>query len=343
MYRFTNDYSEACHPRILKAIADCNLEGNFGYSTDPHCAHAADLIRQAVELPDAPVHFLVGGTQVNATAICAFLRPHQAIITTRLGHPCAHETGAIEATGHKVIPVPCENNGILDPFNVEACVLRHVDEHKVQPKLVYISSTTEMGDVYTGDMLRELRWICDKYGLYLYLDGARLASALAAGGATLPEIARYCDAFTIGGTKNGALFGEALVIPNREIALDFRYIMKQRGGMMAKGFLLGIQYETFFQDGLYQELGRHSTQLAVKLRDGMKALGVEFLAESPSNQQFPFLADSVLETLKPDFHWEVTCTYPEQKKTCIRLVTSWATQEEAVDAWLSALTAAMKH
>ena len=342
MYRFTNDYSEACHPKILKAIEACNLEGNFGYSTDPHCANAADLIRSACQAPDAPVHFLVGGTQVNLTAICAFLRPHQAVIATRLGHPCCHETGAIEATGHKVIAVPCEENGILEPLAIEACVLAHEDEHNVQPKLVYISNTTEMGDVYTGDMLRELRWICDKYGLYLYLDGARLASALACGGATLAETARYCDAFTIGGTKNGALFGEALVIPNQEIARDFRYILKQRGGLMAKGFLLGVQYETFFRDGLYEDLGRHSTALAVRLREGMKALGVPFLAESPSNQQFPILPNSVLLKLREDFHWEVIQTYPDQDKTCIRLVTSWATQPEAVEAWLKALGAALK-
>ena len=341
MYRFTNDYSEACHPRILQAIADVNLEGNFGYSMDPHCAHAADLIRSACEAPDSAVHFLVGGTQVNATAICAFLRPHQAVIATRLGHPCCHETGAVEATGHKVITVPCEENGIMDPAAIEACVLSHVDEHNVQPKLVYISSTTEMGDVYTENMLREIRWVCDRYGLYLYLDGARLASALACGGASLPALAKYCDAFTIGGTKNGALFGEALVITNPDIATDFRYILKQRGGMLAKGFLLGVQYETFFADGLYEELGRHSTDLAVRLRDGMKALGVRFLAESPSNQQFPILPDSALDQLREDFNWEVTCHYPDSRETCIRLVTSWATQDQAVDAWLKALEQAL--
>ena len=341
MYRFTNDYSEACHPRILQAIAEHNIEGNFGYSTDPHCAHAAQLIRDAIQAPDAAVHFLVGGTQVNATAICAFLRPHQAVIATRLGHPCGHETGAVEATGHKVIMVPCEDNGILDPQAVEDCVLRHTDEHNVQPRLVYISSTTEMGDVYTEDMLRELRAVCDKYHLYLYLDGARLASALACGGASLPALARYCHAFTLGGTKNGALFGEALVITEPAIAEDFRYIMKQRGGMMAKGFLLGIQYETFFADGLYEELGRWSTGLAVQLREGMKALGIPFIVDSPSNQQFPILPDRVLKKLEGDFHWEVTCRYPERQETCIRLVTSWATKQEAVDAWLCALKAAL--
>ena len=342
MYRFTNDYSEGCHPRILEAIGRANLEGNFGYSTDPHCAHAAELIAQACHAPEVPVHFLVGGTQVNATVICAALRPHQAIIATRLGHPCAHETGAVEATGHKVITVPCGPNGILDPIEIEKCMLRHVDEHNVQPKLVYISSTTEMGDVYTAEMLRELRWTCDKFGFYLYLDGARLASAMACGGATLPELYETCDAFTIGGTKNGALFGEALVIPNREIAQDFRYIMKQRGGMMAKGFLLGIQYETFFTDGLYEELGRHSTRLAQKLRDGMMAMGVRFLAESPSNQQFPILPNRALAMLKDRFHWEVTETYPDSHETCIRLVTSWAPREEAVDAWLTALGQALR-
>ena len=341
MYRFTNDYSEACHPRILKAIEEINTEGNFGYSTDPHCARAQQLIRSACQAPDASVHFVVGGTQVNLIAICAFLRPHQAVIATELGHPCGHETGAVEGTGHKVITVPCEKDAKLHPQEIEVCCAKHDSEHNVQPKLVYISSTTEMGALYTYEELKAISEVCRKHHLYLFLDGARLASALAAGGASLPQLAQLCDAFTIGGTKNGALFGEALVICNPALSEDFRYILKNRGGMLAKGFLLGIQFETFFEDGLYEQLGRYSTSLAIKLRDGMETLGVRFLSPSPSNQQFPILPDKVLQKLSGDFHWEVT-EKVDAENTCIRLVTSWATREEAVDAWLKALQEALE-
>ena len=337
MYRFTNDYSEGAHPRILEAITRINTEGNFGYSMDPHCGRACRLIKEAARAPHAEVHFLAGGTQVNLIAVCAFLRPHQAILATRLGHPCLHETGAIEATGHKVIMVPCGDDAKMTPEAILNCPDLNNNEHGVQPKLVYVSNTTEMGAVYTGKELQAIAAVCREKGLYLYLDGARLASAIAAGGASIEETAACCDAFTIGGTKNGALCGEALVICNPALQQDFRYILKQRGGMMAKGFLLGVQFETFFEDGLYYELGRHSTDLAIKLRNGMEALGISFLSPSPSNQQFPILPDKVLKQLEGDFHWEVIQKMDEES-TCIRLVTSWAGKEEAVDAWLKALS-----
>lgn len=340
MIRFTNDYSEGCHPDILAALAAANTEGNFGYGTDPHCARAAGLIRQAIGAPGADVHFLVGGTQVNATAICAFLRPHQAVLATELGHVCGHETGAVEATGHKCVPLPCGPDGKLRPEAIRAGVAAHPNEHNVQPKLVYISNTTETGGVYTAEELRALRAVCDELGLTLYLDGARLASALAAGGASLADCAAYCDAFTIGGTKNGALFGEALCILNEALKPDFRYILKQRGGMLAKGFLLGIQFEVLMQNGLYEQLGRRSTALALRLRDGMRALGVAFANDSPSNQQFPILPDAVLEKLAGEFHWEeMGRRGPDARE--IRLVTSWATPDEAVDAFLQALRTAL--
>ena len=340
MYRFTNDYSEGAHPKILEAIARINTEGNFGYSTDPHCARAVKLIQEAAKAPQAAVHFLAGGTQVNLISVCAFLRPHQAIIATRLGHPCLHETGAIEATGHKVIMVPCGNDAKMTPEAILNCPDLQNNEHGVQPKLVYISNTTEMGAVYTGEELKAIARVCSEKGLYLYLDGARLASAFAAGGASMEETAACCDAFTIGGTKNGALYGEALVICNPALQEDFRYILKQRGGMMAKGFLLGIQFETFFEDGLYEELGRHSTALAIQLREGMERLGLRFLSPSPSNQQFPIVPDAALKQLEGDFHWEVI-EKTDAENTCIRLVTSWATEEKAVVAWLQALEKAL--
>ena len=340
MYRFTNDYSECAHPAILKAISEANTEGNFGYSTDLHCDNARRLIREKIGRPEAAVHFIVGGTQVNTIAICAFLRPHQAVISTELGHVCGHETGAIEATGHKCVVVPCAPDAKMTPEVIRDACAAHPNEHNVQPKLVYISNTTEMGAIYTGADLKALRAVCNELGLYLYLDGARLASALAAGGASLKEIADCCDAFTIGGTKNGMLFGEALCIINPDLQPDFRYIIKQHGGLLAKGFLLGIQFETMMTNHLYEELGKWSTDLAVCLRDGMLALNVPFICESPSNQQFPILPNAVLEKLKTDFHWEVL-EQPDAEHTCIRLVTSWATQPEAVDAWLEALKQAL--
>lgn len=340
MYRFTNDYSEGAHPRILEALSRTNLEGNFGYSTDPHCAHARELIRAACCCPQADVHFLVGGTQANTVCISAFLRPHEAVIAADSGHVCVHETGAIEASGHKCIAMPAAPGGKLTPELVRAAVAAHPDEHMVKPRLVYVSNTTETGGVYTAAELRELRGVCAELGLLLYLDGARLGSALAAGGAPLAELGALCDAFYIGGTKNGALFGEAVCIVNPALKADFRYIMKQRGGMLAKGWLLGLQFEALFADGLYTELGEHANALALRLKAGLAALGVPFSAESCSNQQFPILPNAVLERLRPNFHWEEQGSAGEGR-TRIRLVTSWATREEAVSAFLLAVEQAL--
>ena len=341
MYRFTNDYSEGAHPSILKALADTNLEGNFGYGCDPHCEHAAALIREKIGRPDADVHFLVGGTQTNATCICAFLRPHEAAIAAHSGHICVHETGAVEATGHKCIAMPAAPGGKLTPELVRQAVAAHPDEHMVKPRLVYVSNTTEVGGVYTTAELEALRAVCDELGLLLYLDGARLASALACGGASFEDLGRLCDAFYIGGTKNGAIFGEAVCIMNPALKPDFRYILKQHGGMLAKGWLLGVQFEQLMAGGLYEELGEHSTRMARQLAEGLKGLGVEFLFESPSNQIFPILPDEVLAKLEGAFHWEVNAV-PAPGRTCVRLVCSWATEEEAVPAFLLAVEAALK-
>ena len=319
MYRFTNDYSEGAHPSILEAMTATNLEGNFGYGCDPHCEHAAALIRQKIGRPDADVHFFVGGTQTNATCICAFLRPHEAAIAAHSGHICVHETGAVEATGHKCIAMPAAPGGKLTPELVRQAVAAHPDEHMVKPRLVYVSNTTEVGGVYTTAELEALRAVCDELGLLLYLDGARLASALACGGASFEDLGRLCDAFYIGGTKNGAIFGEAVCIMNPALKPDFRYILKQHGGMLAKGWLLGVQFEQLMQRGLYEELGEHSTRMAQQLAEGLKGLGVEFLFESPSNQIFPILPDEVLAKLEGAFHWEVNATL-EGGRSCIRRV-----------------------
>ena len=341
MYRFTNDYSEGAHPSILEAMTATNLEGNFGYGCDPHCEHAAALIRQKIGRPDADVHFFVGGTQTNATCICAFLRPHEAAIAAHSGHICVHETGAVEATGHKCIAMPAAPGGKLTPDLVRQAVAAHPDEHMVKPRLVYVSNTTEVGGVYTTAELEALRAVCDELGLLLYLDGARLASALACGGASFEDLGRLCDAFYIGGTKNGAIFGEAVCIMNPALKPDFRYILKQHGGMLAKGWLLGVQFEQLMRSGLYEELGEHSTRMAQQLAEGLKGLGVEFLFESPSNQIFPILPDEVLAKLEGAFHWEVTATL-EGGRSCIRLVCSWATQQAAVTAFLLAVEQALK-
>lgn len=341
MYRFTNDYSEGAHPSILEAMTATNLEGNFGYGCDPHCEHAAALIRQKIGRPHADVHFFVGGTQTNATCICAFLRPHEAAIAAHSGHICVHETGAVEATGHKCIAMPAAPGGKLTPELVRQAVAAHPDEHMVKPRLVYVSNTTEVGGVYTSAELEALRAVCDELGLLLYLDGARLASALACGGASFEDLGRLCDAFYIGGTKNGAIFGEAVCIMNPALKPDFRYILKQHGGMLAKGWLLGVQFEQLMRSGLYEELGEHSTRMAQQLTEGLKGLGVEFLFESPSNQIFPILPDEVLAKLEGAFHWEVNATL-EGGRSCIRLVCSWATQQAAVTAFLLAVEQALK-
>ena len=341
MYRFTNDYSEGAHPSILEAMTATNLEGNFGYGCDPHCEHAAALIRQKIGRPDADVHFFVGGTQTNAACICAFLRPHEAAIAAHSGHICVHETGAVEATGHKCIAMPAAPGGKLTPELVRQAVAAHPDEHMVKPRLVYVSNTTEVGGVYTTAELEALRAVCDELGLLLYLDGARLASALACGGASFEDLGRLCDAFYIGGTKNGAIFGEAVCIMNPALKPDFRYILKQHGGMLAKGWLLGVQFEQLMRSGLYEELGEHSTRMAQQLAEGLKGLGVEFLFESPSNQIFPILPDEVLAKLEGAFHWEVNATL-EGGRSCIRLVCSWATQQAAVTAFLLAVEQALK-
>ncbi len=283
----------------------------------------------------------MGGTQANATCICAFLRPHEAAIAAHSGHICVHETGAVEATGHKCIAMPAAPGGKLTPELVRQAVAAHPDEHMVKPRLVYVSSTTEVGGVYTTAELKALRAVCDELGLLLYLDGARLASALACGGASFEDLGRLCDAFYIGGTKNGAIFGEAVCIMNPALKPDFRYILKQHGGMLAKGWLLGVQFEQLMRSGLYEELGEHSTRMAQQLAEGLKGLGVEFLFESPSNQIFPILPDEVLAKLEGAFHWEVNATL-EGSRSCIRLVCSWATQQAAVTAFLLAVEQALK-
>ena len=338
MYSFRNDYSEGAHPKVLQALTDTNLVQTCGYGLDPICEEARNLIRSLCDAPEADVHFLVGGTQTNLTVIASLLQPYEAVIAAHTGHVNCHETGAIEATGHKVCTAHSPD-GKVTPAMVESVLAIHADggEHMVSPRLVYISDTTEIGTVYTKAELIALRHCCDEHGLLLFLDGARLGSALTSpeNDLTLPELAALTDVFTIGGTKNGMLFGEAVImtVPCEH----FRWHMKQRGGMLAKGRLLGVQFLAILKDNLYFDIARHANEMAFRLRDGFLALGYQFPVPSPSNQQFPVMKVRTAEKLAAmGFEFQVERPIDEEN-TMYRFVTSWATPESAVDDLLNAL------
>ncbi|WP_115510304.1 threonine aldolase family protein [Xanthomonas arboricola] len=328
---FRNDYSEGAHPRLLQALAQASAEQNAGYGTDRHTARAVALIRSAVAQAQAEVHLLVGGTQTNLTAIAAFLRPHQAVIAVEAGHIATHETGAIEATGHKVLTVPALHDK-LTPALIQPLLDVHGNEHMVQPRLVYISNSTESGTIYSRAELEALSRFCRAHDLLLYLDGARLGAALTAEGndLDLPTIAALTDAFYIGGTKNGALLGEALVIVTPALQADFRYLIKQRGALLAKGMLLGSQFATLFEDGLFFELAAHANAMAQRLRAGLLAAGAQFTSDSPTNQQFIGVSAQQATQLAQGYdfeRWEVRA----DNSQVIRFVTSWATTAASVD------------
>lgn len=338
MYSFRNDYSEGVHPKILQALTETNLVQTCGYGLDDYCKEAADLVRQQCAAPQSDVHFLVGGTQTNLIVINAFLEPYECVIAAHTGHVNVHETGAIEATGHKVCTA-YSPDGKVTPEMVESVVAANTTEHMVLPRLVYISDTTEIGTIYTKADLRALRECCDRHGLYLYLDGARLASALTAAGndLTLPDLAALTDAFTIGGTKNGLLFGEAVILSHDRPKAHFRWHMKQRGAMLAKGRLLGVQFKGLMSDDLFFEIGRHANATATRLRDGMAVLGYTFPIASPSNQQFPILPNAVIKKLLALGYSFEEDHVVDTDHTCVRFVTSWATPETAVEQFLKDL------
>lgn len=338
MYSFRNDYSEGAHPEVLQALIDTNLTQTCGYGMDPICEETRDLIRSICKTPDADVHFLVGGTQTNTIVIDSLLRPYEAVIAAHTGHVNVHETGAIEATGHKVCTA-VSPDGKLTPEMVDSVVKAHPDEHMVLPRLVYISNTTETGTIYTKAELTALHDYCKANNLYLFLDGARLGSALAspANDLTLPEIAALVDVFYIGGTKNGALFGECVVmnVPNEH----FRWHIKQRGAMLAKGRLLGVQFRALFENDLYTKIAAHANTMAFRLRDGMMELGYSFPVPSFSNQQFADMPNTVISRLNEmGYEFELNGTIDEDH-TSVRFVTSWATPESAIDQFLKDLAA----
>ena len=334
---FHNDYNEMCHPAVLQELTALSGTQNIGYGVDDHCKEAADMIRKLCGNDKLAVHFLVGGTQTNLTVIAASLRPHQAVIAADSGHISIHETGAIEATGHKVLELPSAD-GKLKPEQITKVACSQSDtmdaEHTVQPKMVYISHPTELGTTYTKAELTAISEACKAYNLRLFVDGARMGYGLAAADSdlTLADFAELTDVFYIGGTKVGAMFGEAVVISNPEIAQDFRYLIKQRGGMLAKGRLLGIQFETLFEDGLYWEISDHALKMAEILRTALAEAGLPMQVQSPTNQLFPIVPDTLLEKLREKY----AVTYMnrvDEHSSCIRLCTSWATREEDVRAF----------
>lgn len=338
MIYFNCDYTEGCHPKILENMRETNLDQTVGYGEDPYCEHARALIRKACGADRAVgVHFLVGGTQTNFTVIRGALRPHQGVISPETGHINVHETGAVEATGHKVLAVPCGREGKLTAAQAEALCAEHYAEttpygHTVQPGMVYISHPTENGALYTLRELEALRRVCDAYHLYLFVDGARLGYGLTAEGTdvTLKDLARLCDAFYIGGTKCGALFGEAVVFTNPALDRDFRYTIKQNGGMLAKGRLLGLQFESLFSDNLYFEICRKANVQAQRISDACREGGFPEYAPSPTNQRFFIFPDESLKKLEGKYvfsFWEKI----DGEHTAVRICTSWATTEAHVN------------
>ena len=335
MYYFLNDYSEGCLPQVLDALTATNLEATPGYGTDGYCAAAAGAIRARFACPEAAVHFLVGGTQTNFTAISAFLRPWEAVIAAYTAHICVHETGAVEARGHKVCTV-MPREGKLTPESIKNVMREHrdgTDEHMVLPRLVYLSQATELGTVYTKNELRAIRETCLELGLYLYMDGARLGPALASSACDLsPEdLPELCDAFYIGGTKNGLLFGEALVIVNPELQPFFRNMIKQNGGMLAQGRLLGMQFSTLMQDDLWLRAAAHANDMAREISAAFIRVRYPLASDSLTNQVFVVLPIADAEALAKDFAFEFW-TSAEEGHNVYRFVASWATKQEAVEA-----------
>lgn len=331
MYSFVNDYSEGAHPRILEALTKANLEQNIGYGEDIHSRRAKEQIKLLIRKKDADIHFIPGGTQANMLVISSFLRPHECVISADTAHINVHETGAVEATGHKVVALPCRE-GKLSTDDIIGTLRYHCDEHMVKPKMVYISDSTELGTIYTKAELTAIHELCTEMGLYLFLDGARLGTALTSGAndMTIEDIAGMVDVFYIGGTKNGAFLGEALVICREELKEDFRYLIKQRGAMMAKGFVIGIQFEELFRDGLYYQLAGHANKMAERIAEALRKRGYDFYATPCTNQLFPALPDKVVKELSKEFGFQVQ-KKTEDGNTVIRLVTSWATSEQSVD------------
>lgn len=335
MIRLACDYQEGCHPKILERMVQTNLESTPGYGTDVYCESAKAKIKAACQAPEAEVYLLIGGTQTNATVIRSILRPCEGVIAVTSGHINGHEAGAIELGGHKVLTIEPHDGKMvaseLDQYIVDTLTAPSWD-HGVIPAMVYISQATETGSVYNLSELQAISEVCHKHGMPLFIDGARMGYALASESAdmTLADIARLADVFYIGGTKVGALLGEAVVFTNTKLAKNFFTIMKQGGAVLAKGRLLGLQFDTLFTDNLYFEISRHAINMAMKLKTALKAKGYRFYSESPSNQQFVILENNQLAQLEQHVQVSHWCKVDE-KHTAVRFCTSWATTEENID------------
>ena len=334
MIRFDSDYMQGAHPKILEELCRINMEKKTSYGRDEHCDHARSMIRSLCEKPEAEVFFLSGGTQANAAVISALLRTYEGVVATQYGHICSHEAGAIEATGHKVISLPSAD-GKLSATALDAYMRGFFEdencEHLVRPGMVYLSHPTEWGTVYTKEELKKLKQVCEKYSLPLYVDGARLGYGLMARktDVTLKDIAKYCDAFYIGGTKVGGLFGEAVVLVNTRRFAHFFTHIKNRGALLAKGWLIGVQFEALLRDNLYFEIARNAVDRAMEMREVLRQKGYELYIDSPTNQQFVVLEDRQLEMMKDRLgysFWEKT----QDGRTIIRLATSWASTREEI-------------
>ena len=332
---FKNDYSEGCHPRILEALTKSNFDQQDGYGLDDYCKNAANIILQKAHSPQSTVHFVSGGTQANIVVISASLRPHESIISARTGHIFDNETGAIEATGHKVNSIETVD-GKLNPNHIQQVLDEHpIKPHQVKQKMVYISNSTELGTIYFRKELQALSKFCKSNDLYLYMDGARLGSALSASDndLSLEEIAKYTDVFYLGGTKNGALIGEAIVINNPKLQADFGYYLKQKGAMLSKGRLLGIQFEELLKDDLYFELAQHANTQAMRIKSAFNEIGCDWWAETSTNQIFPIVKNEQIEQLLQKFAFYVWRKI-DADRSAIRIITSWATKEEDVTLFI---------
>ena len=336
-YSFKNDYSELAHPKVLEKLSSIGNTQFEGYGLDVFSKKAADLIRNKINMQSADVHFVSGGTQANLVVLSAILRPHEAVISCASGHIFTNETGAIEATGHKIC-VADGKDGKLFPRDIETVIKAHNNEHRVKPKVVFISQSTEIGSVYNKSELIALNKCCQEYDLYLYLDGARLGQGINSDACdlTYQDVANLTDVFYLGGTKNGGLFGEAIVVTNESLQNDFRYLLKQRGALMAKGAVIGLQFLALFENDLYDELATKANMTAKKLADGIKEMGFDFLCEPESNQVFPILPIKIAEEMDKlygFYDWKII----DNEKVANRLVVSWATSEDVIVEFLNDL------
>ncbi len=335
---FKNDYSEGCHPNILDALAKNNLDQQAGYGLDVYSQKAAELILEKCNAPSSRIHFVSGGTQANLLVISAILRPHESVIAAETGHIATNETGAIEATGHKVSTI-ATRDGKLSPILIQHVIDQHDKQpHQLKPKMVYISNSTELGTIYSKSELQSLRKFCIKNDMLLFMDGARLGQALMAStnDLELHEIASLTDVFYLGGTKNGALIGEAIVINNKNLQKDFEYHLKQKGAMLSKGRLIGIQFLELFKNDLYFNLAKHANEQAILIKQALENANCDFWVEGYTNQLFPILTNNQIEILAEHFEFYVWQKI-DSNKAVVRIITSWATDNKSTQQLVDAI------